>query len=58
MDGFYSARAAIKAALHGLICHRHAHTGQEAVLEGDGRGFGAVRESRQNHNAEDREGKP
>jgi|GEM_PF-2713403 len=25
MDGFYSARAAIKAALHGLICHRHAH---------------------------------
>ena len=27
MDGFYSARAAITSALHGLICHRPAHGG-------------------------------
>jgi DNA modification methylase len=33
-----------------------AFTGQEAVLEGDSRGFGAIRESRQHAKTQDREG--
>jgi hypothetical protein len=32
LDGFYSARARIRPALRGLLCHRHVHERQIAAF--------------------------